>query len=66
MKVNSTLEKTILYRIYSVIIAFGVSYLLTGDIPMASKITIILEFVKLCQYYLFEKIWDSKKTKLYM
>jgi len=58
-KSEKILIKTIIYRIYSIVIAYLVFYLLTGKIMKATKFTIILELTKLCQYYLFEKLWKK-------
>jgi len=56
-KSEKILIKTIIYRVYSIVIAYFVFYLLTGEIMKATKFTIILELTKLSQYYLFEKLW---------
>lgn len=49
--------KSILYRIYSIGIAFLIFWMLFGDIRTATGYTLTLELVKVLQYYCFEVIW---------
>lgn len=51
------LSKTIIYRIYSLVILLAVSFAITKDVESALKMSISLEFIKLLQYYVFEHIW---------
>ena len=49
--------KTILYRIYSIGIAFLVFWMLFGDYRTATGYALTLELIKVLQYYCFEVIW---------
>ena len=48
---------------YSITIAFIILYILTGEIKIAGGFTLVLEAVKLFQYFVFEKIWDKIKNR---
>jgi uncharacterized membrane protein len=54
-------KKALIYRIYSLIIVYVIFYLLTRKITKAAEFTLIIEIVKLLQYYIFEKIWSKLK-----
>ncbi|MBI3019528.1 MAG: DUF2061 domain-containing protein [Deltaproteobacteria bacterium] len=53
--------KTIIYRFYSVVIAFFVFYALTGKLKLASEFTVTVELIKIVQYYVFELFWKKRK-----
>lgn len=40
-------------------ILFFVVYLLNGNLDKAISISFFIEFIKFCQYYLFEKIYEK-------
>ncbi len=52
--------KTITYRCYSILISFFTLYALTGKLKLTVEFTIIIEFVKFIQYYVFELFWKRK------
>ena len=52
------LVKTVLYRVYSMGIAFLFFWFLLGEIKLASGYTIFLELIKVLQYYCFEVFWQ--------
>ena len=54
--------KSIIYRSYSIVIAFMVFYIMTGEVKIASGFTLTIEAVKVVQYYLFEVIWKSRSS----
>ncbi len=51
--------KSVLYRGYSIFIAFVFFYLITGEFALSGKYTGMLELIKLVQYFIFEKIWKK-------
>lgn len=57
-KVKKLAIKSLVYRIYSVVIAWTVIFLLTGEPETTSYITIILEIIKTIGYITFHKLWD--------
>jgi len=65
--INSLLVKSLLYRIYSIGIAFIFFFLVFGEMVIATGYTIFLESVKVVQYFFFEVIWHrfsrGKNTK---
>lgn len=54
---KTKLFKSILYRIYSSLITFLISYLLTGKLVIAASIGFLDMGVKIFSYYLFDEIW---------
>lgn len=56
-----TLEKTIVYRVYSISLGFILFYLITGEMVKATKLAVTIELFKLVQYYIFEKFWNKLK-----
>ena len=46
-----------LYRIYSIGIAFLFFWILFGEIRTATGYTLVLELIKVVQYYCFEMMW---------
>ena len=49
--------KTILYRIYSIGIAYLAFWMLFGDPRIATWYALTVELIKVLQYYCFEVIW---------
>ena len=49
--------KSVLYRIYSIGIAFLFFWILIGEIRTATGYTLVLELIKVVQYYCFEMMW---------
>ena len=56
--------KSIIYRSYSIVIAFVVFYIMTGEAKIASGFTITIELVKVVQYYLFEVMWKRRQRRI--
>ena len=56
-----TLIKGILYRILGTTLTFTVSYLITGSLPQASSITVVLFLLKFFIYLIYERIWIKIK-----
>ena len=57
----NAIPKTFSYRIYSFIILCLVLLLIDGNLEKVFKTSLIIEAVKLAQYYLFEKFWERRK-----
>lgn len=53
------LSKTIIYRVYSLVILIAVSLAITGNIQTALQLSLMLELIKLLQYYVFEEMWKT-------
>jgi len=51
--------KAVVYRFYSSLITFGISYLLTRNLVASISIGILDSLVKIFSYYLFDEIWSS-------
>ena len=54
-----SIAKTISWRLFSVIITFCVSFLITRKIAIAVSISLVDTLVKLIAYYYHERIWTS-------
>ena len=54
-----SLVKGVLYRIIGTSLTFGVSFSITGSLPKASLITLILLFSKVGIYFAYERIWNK-------
>jgi len=54
---NNLILKSVLYRIYSIGIAFLFFWILFGEIRTATGYTLALELIKVVQYYCFEMMW---------
>lgn len=52
-----TLKKSVIYRIYSLIIMGVFFYLITGSVKEMTLFTLAVETVKTIQYYVFEVLW---------
>lgn len=50
--------KAIVYRFYSVLITFIISYIFTGNLLVSLSIGLIDSLVKIFSYYAFDEIWD--------
>lgn len=64
--VNNTaaMIKAIVYRFFSIIVTFLISYIVTGDIQISLGIS-ALDFIgKTILYYLFEISWENFKKKI--
>lgn len=56
--------KAIVYRFFSIIVTFLISYIVTGDIQISLGIS-ALDFIgKTILYYLFEISWENFKKKI--
>lgn len=55
--------KSILYRIYSSIITFFISYLVTGKMSVGIFIGVSDFTIKIFTYYIYEYVWDKVTTK---
>ncbi len=51
------LFKSVLYRVYSMGIAFLFFWFVFGEVRIATGYTLILELIKIIQYYCFELFW---------
>lgn len=61
MKFNtSTLLKAVSYRVYSSLITFVISYVITRNVLASVSIGIIDTLVKVGSYYLFDEVWKRK------
>jgi uncharacterized membrane protein len=54
--------KSLIYRVYSSIITFAISYLITGKVSIGLFIGFSDFTIKIFTYYFYEYIWN--KTKL--
>lgn len=52
------LLKSILYRIYSSVITFIISYVLTGNLVASISIGVLDSLIKILSYYVFEGVWN--------
>ena len=59
MKPTKIFVKSVLYRIYSIVIAFLFFWVLFGEIKTATGYTLTLELIKVIQYCCFEMIWHQ-------
>ena len=51
--------KAVLYRLFATISMFAITYLITSDLSITSKLTIIDLLLKTFIYYIFEKLWNK-------
>lgn len=51
--------KSIIYRLYSTVITFAISFLLTGHLVIAISIAFLDMIIKIITYYLFDEIWHK-------
>lgn len=51
--------KTLTYSIMHFIVAFAVSFVLTGDIAIAGAIAMVEPLVQTLAYFLHEKAWNN-------
>ena len=51
------LLKAVVYRVYSTLITFCISYLLTGNLVISLSISLLDSVFKIFSYYLFDEIW---------
>jgi adenylylsulfate kinase len=51
--------KAIVYRIYSSLITFGISFLFTKNVGVSASIGLLDLAVKVFSYYLFDEIWAA-------
>jgi len=60
------LIKSVCYRLYSIGIALVFFWFLFGEIVAATQYTIILELIKVLQYFCFELFWQrfSRSTNM--
>lgn len=58
---NRIFLKTLLYRIITIIISFIISNIFFKNIKKALFLTIILEFIQMINYCIYEIIWNNIK-----
>lgn len=51
------LLKAVVYRIYSSLITFCISFLLTGNLLISLSIGLLDSFFKIFSYYIFDELW---------
>ncbi len=51
--------KAIVYRFYSVLITFLISYWFTGNLLISLSIGLIDSIIKIFSYYAFDELWDQ-------
>lgn len=51
--------KAVLYRLFATISMFAITYLITSDLSITSKLTIIDLLLKTFIYYIFEILWNK-------
>lgn len=56
-----SLAKTLTYRIICTTETFVVTWVITGEMWVASSVAIILFFSKLITFYLHERLWEKFK-----
>lgn len=54
-----TIIKTVVFRIFGVIITFVITYLLTNKVVESGEIAIITNIALMIAYYIHERIWDK-------
>jgi len=52
------LIKSIVYRVYSSVFTFLISYILTGNVILSLSIGVIDSLVKVFSYYAFDELWN--------
>ena len=53
-----SVAKSLTYRVVCTAETFLVTWLLTGEVWVASAVALVLLAVKVCTYYLHERAWD--------
>jgi adenylylsulfate kinase len=51
------IAKAIVYRFFSSLITFGISYILTGNLQASLSIGILDSLVKIFSFYFFDEVW---------
>ncbi len=59
------MTKSVIYRIYSFVVTFVVSFLLTGNIKLSIMLGLVENIVKILTYYWFDIVWDKLTKKKY-
>ncbi|MBU4266348.1 MAG: DUF2061 domain-containing protein [Candidatus Altiarchaeota archaeon] len=54
----TSLKKSVLYRIYSLIIMGAFFYFITGSVKQMTFFALGIEIVKTIQYHVFEVLWS--------
>lgn len=55
--------KTLTYGVMHFVVAFSVSYVLTGSFATASAIAMIEPLIQTVAYFFHEKVWEQFLTK---
>ncbi len=55
--------KTVTYGAMHFVVAFGVSYAMTGSLAIATGIAMVEPLIQTFAYFFHEKIWDKIKSK---
>ena len=50
--------KAILYRSFSVLVTYGITWLVTGSWTMAGMVAVLYGVAATINYVLFERVWD--------
>jgi len=59
---HEILKKSIVFRIYSVMIMAAFFYIVTGSFEKMTIFTVLVEAIKTAQYTIFEIGWDKYKN----
>ncbi len=51
------LAKTLIYRVFAMTFAFGVTLFVTKSLPTATLLGVILAVIATLWYFIFEKLW---------
>jgi len=57
--------KSIVYRLYSFLVTFVISFLLTGNLNLSITLGLVENFFKIATYYWFDIVWDKFTKKKY-
>jgi uncharacterized membrane protein len=52
-------KKALIYRIFSILITFGVSFFFTQKAEKSILISLITESIQFCIYFLYEMCWNE-------
>ena len=54
------LLKTILWRIFSIVVTFAIVYLFTDGFLISFGITLVDTIIKTIAYFIYEYLWNNK------
>ncbi len=58
---QSTMAKTLSFGIMHVVIAFGVTYTLTGNLAVSGAVTFVEPAVNTVAHYFFDRYWERRE-----